>query len=110
ALRQSGASGYAEAEQALLSLVNDNQLAEIDKAPALVELGQLYFDNDDPAAARAVLERAQRAAPRDPTVAYQLGRVLAASGDPFAAKAQFQRAIASDPRPVLAHIELAKLY
>jgi tetratricopeptide (TPR) repeat protein len=109
-LRRSGTGGYAEAERALLSLVNDNQLNDIDKVPALVELGQLYFDNGDPATARAVLERAQRTAPSDPAVAYQLGRVLAASGDPLAAKAQFQRAIANGPRPVQAYIELAKLY
>jgi tetratricopeptide (TPR) repeat protein len=109
-LRRWGVPGYAEAERALLSLVNDDTHQDVDKVLPLVELGRLYYDNQDFDGARAVLERAQRAAPRDPDAAYELGRVYAAQGDPISAKAQFQTAIANDPHPFLAHIALAKLY
>jgi tetratricopeptide (TPR) repeat protein len=110
ALRNAGPENYAEAERLLLSIVNDPQLDDTAKVPALTELGRLYYDNHDLASARAMLERAQRSAPIDPQVAYELGRVLVAQGDTDGAAAQFQRAIEHDPQPISAHLALAKFY
>jgi len=103
ALRNSGAASYAEAERDLLSIANDPQIDEPAKVPVLTELGRLYYDNHDWTSARTVLERAQRLAPNDPQVAYELGRVLVAQGDTAAAAEQFKRAIENDPQPVSAH-------
>jgi tetratricopeptide (TPR) repeat protein len=110
ALRQSDPANYAEAEADLLGLINNNRIDERDKVPALTELSRLYYATQDWQAAHLVLERAQRAAPRDPTVAYELGRVLVAQGQTEAAAEQFQLAIDNDPQPVKAHLELAKFY
>jgi tetratricopeptide (TPR) repeat protein len=110
ALRNNGSAGYAEAERLLLEIVNNPQLAEMAKVAALTELGRLYYDNGDLASAHMVLERAQRSAPVNPQVAYELGRVLVAQGDTEAATQQFQRAIENDPQPVSAHLALAKFY
>jgi tetratricopeptide (TPR) repeat protein len=103
ALRLGGPAGYAEAERALLPLANQ------DHVPALIELGRLYLAHGDRAAAREMLERAQRIAPRDPVVAYELGQVLAAEGDLAGARAQYQRAVDADPANIQAHLELAQL-
>jgi superkiller protein 3 len=110
ALRNNGAGDYAEAERLLLSIVNDPQLDDTVKVPALTELGRLYYDNGDLAGARAVLERAQRSAPANPQVAYELGRVLVAQGDNLAATDQFRQAIENDPQPISAHLALARFY
>jgi tetratricopeptide (TPR) repeat protein len=110
ALRNNGVEGYAEAERLLLSIANDPQIDELAKVPALTELGRLYYDNGDLASARIVLERAQRSAPVNPQVAYELGRVLVAQGDNLAATEQFRRAIENDPQPVSAHLALARFY
>jgi tetratricopeptide (TPR) repeat protein len=110
ALRNSGPAGYAEAERELLGLINDPALEDADKVPALTELGRLYEDSKNIAAARAVLERARRAAPRDPNVAYVLGHILVAQGDSAAGAEQFRIAITNDPQPVQARLELAAFY
>jgi tetratricopeptide (TPR) repeat protein len=110
ALRHNGAAYYGDSERLLLGIVNNPRIEENQKVPALIELGRLYYDIQDAAGARVVLERAQRAAPRDPAVAYELGRVLAAQGQTEAAKAQFELAIANDPDPVQAHLALANFY
>jgi tetratricopeptide (TPR) repeat protein len=110
ALRRNGSEYYAESEQLLLGVVNNPRIEENQKVPALTELGRLYYDIQDGAGARTVLERAQRTVPRDPAVAYELGRVLAAQGQSEAAKAQFERAIENDPEPVQAHLALANFY
>jgi tetratricopeptide (TPR) repeat protein len=110
ALRNLGSEHYAESEQLLLGVVNNPRIEENQKVPALTELGRLYYDIQDGVGARTVLERAQRTAPRDPAVAYELGRVLAAQGQTDAAKAQFERAIENDPEPVQAHLALANFY
>jgi tetratricopeptide (TPR) repeat protein len=110
ALQNSGQPGYVEAERELLAIINDPTLDEAGKIPALTALGRLYYESDNAEAARAVLERAQRAAPRDPAVAYELGRVLVAQGESAAAADQFRLAIANDPQPVRAYLELATFY
>ncbi len=110
ALRYSGPAGYAEAERLLLSIVNNPQLEENAKVLALTELGRLYYANSDLQSARTVLERAQRSAPDDPHISYELGRVLVAQGDTDTATAQFKRAIENDPQPVSAHLALATFY
>jgi tetratricopeptide (TPR) repeat protein len=110
ALRHNGSTYHADSERLLLGIVNNPSIDESQKVPALTELGRLYYDIQDGAGARTVLERAQRAAPRDPAVAYELGRVLAAQGQTEAAKVQFERAIEYDPDPVQAHLALANFY
>ena len=102
-LHRSGRAGYAEAEHVLLPLASANNVK------ALMALAQLYQDYGDLPAARDVLERAQRAAPNDPDVAYEQGQVLAAQGDTNGARAQFERALALQPRHVPAHLALAQL-
>ncbi len=110
ALQNSGQPGYVEAERELLAIINDPTVEEGQKIPALTALGRLYYESNKADAARAVLERAQRAAPRDPAVAYELGRVLVAQGDSAAAAEQFRLAIANDPQPVRAYLALATFY
>ena len=102
-LRLSGPSGYAEAERVLLPLANAND------ARALTELGRIYQAHGDLAGARDMLDRAQRAAPRDPVVAYELGQLLVAQHDPAGARVQFERAIDADPQNIQARLALAQL-
>jgi tetratricopeptide (TPR) repeat protein len=108
-LRLSGPSGYAEAERVLLPLANANDVK------ALTELGRVYEAHGDLAAAHDMLDRAQRAAPRDPDVAYELGQLLVAeedkagTSDRTEAIAQFKRAIDAKPEHIQARLALAQL-
>jgi tetratricopeptide (TPR) repeat protein len=103
-LRRSGPTGYAQAESLLLPLANRNNIG------ALLALSRLYQDMDNVQGARHVLDRAQRAAPRDPEVAYQYGQFLEAQGDTDGAEAQYGRALANAPDHVPSRLALGALY
>jgi tetratricopeptide (TPR) repeat protein len=104
ALRRSGPSGYAEAEQLLLPMAKRNQIG------ALLALSRLYQDLNNSQAAGQALEQAQQTAPRDPEVAYQYGQFLEHQGDAAGAEAQYQRALTSAPNHVRSRLALGRLY
>lgn len=103
-LRESGESGYAEAEQLLLPLANQNSV------PALLELNTLYGTLNKPDASVAVLERARFVAPRDPEVALELGNARARQGNADDAEGQYKRAIEARDDYVDAYLALGNLY
>jgi tetratricopeptide (TPR) repeat protein len=103
-LRRSGPTGYARAESLLLPPANRNDIG------ALLALSRLYQDMDNVQATRDTLDRAQRAAPRDPEVAYQYGQFLEKQDDVEGAEAQYQRALANVPGHVPSHLALGALY
>ncbi|HEU5015968.1 MAG TPA: tetratricopeptide repeat protein, partial [Roseiflexaceae bacterium] len=102
-LRQSGATHAVEAERILLPLANANN------PEALLELGQLYEDNYNFAAATEALNRASATAPRNPQVAFYLGKALEARGDNAAAQTQYRIAIDANPKYIDAYLALADL-
>jgi tetratricopeptide (TPR) repeat protein len=103
-LQLSGAGGYAEAERLLLPLANANN------TDALLALSRLYRANSNTDAARDVLERAARVAPRNAEVAYNLGQLLEAKGDTAGAEAQYKIALDANPAHIPANLALAQLY
>jgi tetratricopeptide (TPR) repeat protein len=103
-LRRSGSAGYARAESLLLPLANRNNIG------ALLALSRLYQDMGNVQGTRDVLDRAQRAAPRDAEVAYQYGQFLETQGDAAGAEAQYGRAIANAPAHVPSRLALGALY
>ncbi|HEU4323443.1 MAG TPA: tetratricopeptide repeat protein [Roseiflexaceae bacterium] len=103
-LRQSGSTGYAQAEQILLPLANGGN------AQALLELGRLYQSNGDLNGARAALELAFQQAPENPDVLYSLGQVYVAQDRETEAENLFKRAIRADAGYVQAHLALAQIY
>ncbi len=103
ALRQSGAGNAIEAEHVLLPLANQNN------PEALLELGQLYEDNNNFAAAEVALNRASAIAPRDAQVAFYLGKALEAQKKFTAAQTQYRTAIDANPKYVDAYLALAAL-
>lgn len=102
-LRQAGPAYAIEAEQILLPLANANN------PDALLELGKLYEDNGNFAAAAVALNRASAIAPRNPQVAFYLGKALEVQGDPAAAQTQYRAAIDADPKYIDAYLALAAL-
>ncbi len=109
-LRHSGSSGRAEAERVLLALAEEPGLGNAGRVMALLELSRLYHDNSDPEGARVALQHAQRIAPRDPMVAYELAQLLAEQGQLDEAEAQFKLALAENPDYIEAHLGLGQLY
>lgn len=103
-LRQSGSTGYAQAEQILLPLANKGN------AQALLELGRLYQGYGDQNGARVALERAFQQAPENPDVLYSLGQVYVAQDRETEAENLFKRAIRADAGYVQAHLALAQIY
>ena len=107
ALRQSGPSGYAEAEQVLLPLANSGDLG------ALLALSELYRASGNLAATREVLDRAQqvtvRGTPRFADVAYEVGRLYLDENNRRDAQTQFETALSADPRHVPSLVALALL-
>lgn len=104
ALKNSGPSGYPQAEQALLPLANANNSA------ALVQLSDLYLAAGDVAAAETALERASTASPRDPQIAYQRGVALQKLGRTAEAQTQYEQAIAIDSDNAQARVALGEIY
>jgi tetratricopeptide (TPR) repeat protein len=103
-LRRSGSTGYARAESLLLPLANRNNIG------ALLELSRIYQAMGNVQSTRDTLDRAQRAAPRDPDVAYQYGQFLETQGDTAGAEAQYGRALANAPAHVPSRLALGALY
>jgi tetratricopeptide (TPR) repeat protein len=110
ALQASGEEFFPEAQDKLLSIINDPNLSENDKIPALTALGNLYHEGGFPEDARRILERAQASAPYDSGVSYELGRVLLTLDERDAAAKQFQVALDNAAQPVDAHLALAQYY
>lgn len=104
ALRQSGAGGYAEAEQLLLPLANANN------ANALTELGRLYTATGNYPAAHTALRRAQNADPNASAPFYEEGRVYLAEQQGAQAEALFRQAIANDSGDIRSRLALAAYY
>ncbi|MDZ4716846.1 MAG: tetratricopeptide repeat protein [Roseiflexaceae bacterium] len=103
-LHRSGSSGFAEAEALLLPIANANNIA------GLVELSQLYRDYGNSAAQQEVLERAQRLAPRNVAVAYDLGELLRKRGERVEAEHQYQTALSTDRTHIPSLLAIAGLY
>ncbi|MEP7187795.1 MAG: tetratricopeptide repeat protein [Roseiflexaceae bacterium] len=119
-LRRSGPDSYAAAEGQLLPLANRNNV------DALLALSRLYQDMRNPQGARAAIERAQQAAPRNAEVAYQYGQFIEAQivlqsadanylaqqkqTDMDSAEAQYQRALTNVPGHVPSQLALGRLY
>lgn len=106
-LRLSGPTGYAEAEQVLLPLVERNH------SSAIIELSRVYHDAGNTDAARRVLERGQQNTARGAApfadISYELGQLLLELGDAPAAERQFEMAVNASPRHVPSFIALARL-
>lgn len=103
-LQRSGAGGYADAEQVLLPLANQNSL------DALKQLSDLYIAAGNLSAAQSALERASTIAPNDAMVAYQLGLVCKQQGQSDLARQQFEHAVALDGSLPQARVELGQIY
>jgi tetratricopeptide (TPR) repeat protein len=107
ALRESGSSGYAEAEQVLLQLASQNNV------DALLELSRLYRAYGDLSAARAMIDSALQLTPRGderyPEVAYTLGDLFLQQNNIAEAEIQFESALSADPRHIPSQLALAKL-
>ncbi|HEU5086902.1 MAG TPA: tetratricopeptide repeat protein, partial [Roseiflexaceae bacterium] len=104
ALRRSGTNGLAEAEQILLPFANN------DSVDALMELSRVYEASGDYPAAQAVLVRAQRIAPSNADVSYNLGLLAWRQGDRSDADRQFRLALTADRAYVPALLALAELH
>jgi tetratricopeptide (TPR) repeat protein len=103
ALRRSGPEGYTEAEQVLVPLANN------DNVDALVELGRIYEASNDAAGAQAVLERAQRIAPGNADVTYDLGILAWRRGDTAEAEREFRLALTADRKHIPSLLAMAEL-
>lgn len=106
ALRQSGAGGYAEAEERLLPLANAGDIT------AMLELGRVYRDNTMPDQAIHAFEQALQADEHSAVAELELGRLLAQKGENERAREQLLAAIADGQGTlqVEAHMEVAALY
>ncbi len=102
-LRLSGRDGYLEAEKLLLPLANRNNIQ------ALIELSEIYRGASNLDAQRSVLEHAQRIAPRNVEVAYDLGIIALAQKDTTEAERQFRVALATNHEHVPSLLAMANL-
>ncbi len=105
-LRQSGPSGYAEAEQVLQPLIKQNN------PEALIERGRLRRNAGQMAAAVSDFRRAyeQHTPPSSSGAAFEWGQTLLMNQDYRGAEAQFQAAIKEDTSNMLARLALVDLY
>jgi tetratricopeptide (TPR) repeat protein len=105
-LRQSGPSGYAEAEQVLQPLIKQNN------PEALMERGRIRRDAGQMAAAVSDFRQAyeQHTSPSSSGAAFEWGQTLLMNQDYRGAEAQFQAAIKEDTSNMLARLALVDLY
>lgn len=92
-------SGVIPPEQAKQIMSLEKELTENPKnADALVALGNIWFDNNQPAKAIDAYEKYLAIRPNDPNVLTDLGVMYRRAGQPEKAIASFNKAIAADPR------------
>lgn len=102
-LRQSGASGFAEAEQVLIPLSTSS-------AEAAIELARLYNDAGRTDAAIQAYQDALRLDADSSVAAFELGESYVVQGSYPEAERALQQAVRADPANVAARLALADLY
>lgn len=105
-LRRSGPGGFEEAARVLQPLVEAGNTA------AMVEMGRLFADNQQPDAAISFYEQARAAETLAPQALLELGHLLAATGEFARAEASFLQAIdaAQGETHMRASMAVAELY
>ncbi len=108
---QAAPGGGMSQDQANQIMSLEKELAANPKnADALVALGNIWYDNNQPDKAIAAYEKYLAIRPDDPNVLTDLGVMYRRAGQPQKAIASFDKAIAADPRHEVSYFNKGIVY